>query len=104
MSVLDELEMDVIRVVAVAKGRARKPGAERIFMPGSGTPLDIRPDSSALLLIQQIRDEAHRFAITGHRLVVRRQAFYGVGDPAVDQLQPVVRIVRTLMGAEAELV
>lgn len=67
MSVLDELEMDVVRVVAVAKGRARKPGAERIFVPGSGTPLGIRPDSSALLLIQQIRDEAHRFAITGHR-------------------------------------
>jgi len=67
MTVLDELELDWLRVVAVAKGRARKPGAERLFVPGRSTPLQLPPDSPALLLIQQIRDEAHRFAITGHR-------------------------------------
>jgi excinuclease ABC subunit C len=67
MTVLDELEMDFFKVVAVAKGRARKPGAERLFLPGRGIPLQLPPDSPALLLIQQIRDEAHRFAITGHR-------------------------------------
>jgi excinuclease ABC subunit C len=67
MTILDELEMDLVQVVAVAKGRARKPGAERLFVPGSSTPLQLPPDSPALLLIQQIRDEAHRFAITGHR-------------------------------------
>jgi excinuclease ABC subunit C len=67
MTVLDELEMDFIQVVAVAKGRARKPGAERLFLPGRSRPLQLSPDSPALLLVQQIRDEAHRFAITGHR-------------------------------------
>ncbi|MDJ0760370.1 MAG: excinuclease ABC subunit UvrC [Woeseiaceae bacterium] len=67
MRVLRDLELDWINVVGVAKGRARKPGAERIFVPGESTPLDVAADSSALLLIQQIRDEAHRFAITGHR-------------------------------------
>lgn len=67
MTVLDELELDWLRVVAVAKGRARKAGAERLFLPGEKTPLQLPPDSPALLLIQQIRDEAHRFAITGHR-------------------------------------
>jgi len=67
MKVLEELELDWLRVVAVAKGRARKPGAEQLFMPGDKTAMRLPPDSPALLLIQQIRDEAHRFAITGHR-------------------------------------
>ena len=67
MKVLEELELDWLRVVAVAKGRARKPGAEQLFMPGDKTAMMLPPDSPALLLIQQIRDEAHRFAITGHR-------------------------------------
>ena len=67
MTVLDELELDWLKVVAVAKGRARKAGAEQLFVPGEKHALRLAPDSSALLLIQQIRDEAHRFAITGHR-------------------------------------
>ncbi len=67
IAVLDELELSWINVVSVAKGRARKPGAERLFVPDQKTPLQLPADSSALLLIQQIRDEAHRFAITGHR-------------------------------------
>jgi len=67
MTVLDELELDEIRLVAVAKGRARKPGQEQLFLAGRNTPTILPPDSSALLLIQRIRDEAHRFAITGHR-------------------------------------
>jgi excinuclease ABC subunit C len=67
MTILDELELDWLSVVAVAKGRARRPGAERLFRPGDDKPLVLPPDSPALLLVQQIRDEAHRFAITGHR-------------------------------------
>ena len=67
MRVLEELELDWLSVVGVAKGRARRPGAERLFRPGSDRALQMPPDSPALLLIQQIRDEAHRFAITGHR-------------------------------------
>jgi excinuclease ABC subunit C len=67
MTVLDELELDWLKVVAVAKGRARKVGAERMFLPGQKTAIALPSNSPALLLIQQIRDEAHRFAITGHR-------------------------------------
>jgi excinuclease ABC subunit C len=67
MEVLADLELDWLTVVGVAKGRSRRPGAEQLFRPGQTRPISLPPDSSALLLIQQIRDEAHRFAITGHR-------------------------------------
>ncbi len=67
IKVLREMDLDWLNVVAVAKGRARRPGAERLFVPGKTTPLTLAADSPALLLIQQIRDEAHRFAISGHR-------------------------------------
>jgi len=67
MTVLDELEIDWLQVVAVAKGRARRPGTEQLFLAGQNTPLILPADSPALHLVQQIRDEAHRFAITGHR-------------------------------------
>jgi excinuclease ABC subunit C len=67
VTVLADLELSWLKVVAVAKGRSRRPGKEQLFVPGHKTPLELPPDSPALLLIQQIRDEAHRFAITGHR-------------------------------------
>jgi excinuclease ABC subunit C len=67
LSVLDKLELGWLQVVAVAKGRSRKPGMEQLFLAGQSAPTILPPDSPALHLIQQIRDEAHRFAITGHR-------------------------------------
>ena len=65
--VVQELQLDGLRIVAVAKGEGRKPGRERLYVPESNSPLSVRADSPALHLIQQIRDEAHRFAIAGHR-------------------------------------
>lgn len=56
-----------IRVIGVAKGPDRKPGMEVLFPADTGKPVILPSHSPALLLIQQIRDEAHRFAITGHR-------------------------------------
>ncbi len=69
--VLEELQVDGVAVVAIAKGPTRKPGFEKLFVSGAARAIRPRPHSSGLLLIQQIRDEAHRFAITGHR---RRRA------------------------------
>jgi excinuclease ABC subunit C len=67
MAALDDLGMASIRTLGVAKGPDRKPGME-VLIPAESTPAFMLPSNSpALLLIQQIRDEAHRFAITGHR-------------------------------------
>ena len=54
-------------MLGVAKGSTRKPGLEHLFRVGSDRALVLPADSLALRFIQQIRDEAHRFAITGHR-------------------------------------
>jgi len=65
--VLAELGVAGVALVGVAKGAARRPGMERLFLLGREAPIMLPPDSPGLHLIQQIRDEAHRFAITGHR-------------------------------------
>ncbi|OUU04375.1 MAG: excinuclease ABC subunit C [Flammeovirgaceae bacterium TMED32] len=65
ITILAELKMDVL-VVAVAKGPDRKAGLEVLFT-SDGRELDLPADTPALHLIQHIRDESHRFAITAHR-------------------------------------
>jgi excinuclease ABC subunit C len=67
VDVLTELGMGNLPMVGVAKGVERKPGMEQLFLPGEVEPLRLASDHPALHLIQQVRDEAHRFAITGHR-------------------------------------
>jgi len=67
LEALDELEIQDLRVVAIAKGPTRRPGLEELILPEQEFGLRLPPDSPALHLIQRIRDEAHRFAITGHR-------------------------------------
>jgi excinuclease ABC subunit C len=66
-AVLEELDIAPAAVVGVAKGADRRAGQERLFLLGEEAPLILPPDSRALHLIQRIRDEAHRFAIIGHR-------------------------------------
>jgi excinuclease ABC subunit C len=66
MAALAEVGMVNLRVLGIAKGPDRKPGME-VLIPAESRPSSCYPHSPALLLIQQIRDEAHRFAITGHR-------------------------------------
>lgn len=65
-AVLGELGVNGIYVVGVAKGEERRAGHEQLLLP-DGRELRPGAESPALQLIQQVRDEAHRFAITGHR-------------------------------------
>jgi excinuclease ABC subunit C len=65
--VLDELGVGGITLIGVAKGVDRRAGQEQLFLLGESTPTILPPDSRALHLIQRVRDEAHRFAIAGHR-------------------------------------
>jgi len=65
--VLAQLSLSIPAVAAVAKGADRRAGQERIFLLGRKSPSILPPDSKALHLIQRVRDEAHRFAISGHR-------------------------------------
>ncbi|HUR41259.1 MAG TPA: excinuclease ABC subunit UvrC [Verrucomicrobiae bacterium] len=67
LEALAELEFPALRVVAVAKGEGRRPGREQLFVPEQEASIVLPADSPGLHLIQRLRDEAHRFAITGHR-------------------------------------
>jgi excinuclease ABC subunit C len=65
--VFADLGIDDVLLIGVAKGQGRKPGREKIYLPELDDPITMPGDSAALHLIQHIRDEAHRFAITAHR-------------------------------------
>lgn len=71
VAVLDELGVTGVQIIGVAKGPERRAGEERLIFPkkadGRCDEIQLDPHDPALHLIQQVRDEAHRFAITGHR-------------------------------------
>lgn len=65
--IMHELQINDVLLVGVAKGEGRKPGLETLFVEGQSVGIKMAANSPAMHLVQQIRDEAHRFAITGHR-------------------------------------
>lgn len=62
---LKQVGQEQIPIIGLAKARGEKD--ERIFLPGRKNPIILRPTSPATHLVQRIRDEAHRFAVTYHR-------------------------------------
>ena len=66
-TVMQDLQVGGVVLIGVAKGPGRKPGLEQLFLSGQKQATILPADSPALHLIQQVRDEAHRFAIAGHR-------------------------------------
>ena len=65
--VVHDLQLTGVNLLGVAKGPTRKAGLEQLFLNSDKVPVPVASDSPALHLIQHIRDEAHRFAIAGHR-------------------------------------
>ena len=68
IEVIQELGLSDIMLVGIAKGEGRKPGLEQLFLEGKTDPIIVKKDNVGFHLIQQIRDEAHRFAITKTRM------------------------------------
>ncbi|MEO1957171.1 MAG: excinuclease ABC subunit UvrC [Methylophilaceae bacterium] len=67
MDVMQEVGLEDILLVGIAKGEERRPGLETMIFSDTGEMLNLEQDNRGLHLLQQIRDESHRFAITGHR-------------------------------------
>ncbi len=67
IEVMQEVGLEDILLVGIAKGEERRPGLETMIFSDTGEMLNLQKDNQGLHLLQRIRDEAHRFAITGHR-------------------------------------
>jgi excinuclease ABC subunit C len=115
--VLRELKMEGVPAAGLAKSRVEKGmtnekverSAERIFLPGRRNPLVLRQNSSPLLLLCRIRDEAHRFAITYHKKLRGREALAsslsqvpGVGEKRLKELLRHFGSLARLDGASLE--
>ena len=90
---LAELQLQDIALLGIAKGVSRKPGLETLILSDSKREIRLKPSDPGLHLIQEIRDEAHRFAVTGHRQRRKKQrmtspleGIEGVGSKRRQQL------------------
>lgn len=93
--VLEDGAHEGITLVGVAKGEGRRPGRERLYVHGRAEPIRLPGSSAALHLIQQVRDEAHRFALAGHRgrrqKKLRRSTLEDIGGLGPKRRQALLR-------------
>ncbi|TFH88223.1 excinuclease ABC subunit UvrC [Billgrantia azerbaijanica] len=102
--VLAELGLAHIHLLGVAKGSTRKAGLETLFLETVDRTLDLDATSPALHLIQHVRDEAHRFAITGHRTrrdkARRRSSLEGIAGVGPKRRRELLRFFGGLQGVK----
>ena len=89
-SALRELQLDNLNLLGIAKGPSRKPGLETLAMSNGKRTKRLPASSPMLHLLQEIRDEAHRFAITGHRQRRKKK----LGESPLDQIDGIGKIRR----------
>jgi excinuclease ABC subunit C len=77
---LDVVGLAKMRVQAAPRRAEIERTEERVFVPGQSNPLILRRNSNALFLLQRVRDEAHRFAITYHKKLRSKQTLYSALD------------------------
>jgi excinuclease ABC subunit C len=77
---VDAVGLAKMRVLAAARSAEIERTEERVFLPGQSNPVVLRRNSNALFLLQRVRDEAHRFAITYHRRLRAKQTLYSALD------------------------
>jgi excinuclease ABC subunit C len=77
---VDAVGLAKMRVQAAARSSEIERSEERVFLPGQSNPVILKRNSNALFLLQRVRDEAHRFAITHHRKLRSRQTLYSALD------------------------
>jgi excinuclease ABC subunit C len=77
---VDAVGLAKMRVQAAARSTEIERSEERVFLPGQSNPVILKRNSNALFLLQRVRDEAHRFAITHHRKLRSRQTLYSALD------------------------
>ncbi len=103
LQILQDLQLKSILLIAIAKGKTRKPGLEEIYVAGQKEPLILAEKRAALHFMQQVRDEAHRFAISGHRKRLAKSRW----QSKLENIPGVGKVKRTLLlkhfGGIAEL-
>lgn len=77
---VDAAGLAKMRVQAAPRSSEIERSEERVFLPGQSNPVILKRNSNALFLLQRVRDEAHRFAITHHRKLRSRQTLYSALD------------------------
>ena len=102
--VLEQFDLTTVKVVGVAKGTTRKAGFETLIDGDTGAESQLRGDNPALHLIQQIRDEAHRFAISGHRgrrgKARKQSTLEGIGGVGAKRRRDLLRHFGSIRGVE----
>jgi excinuclease ABC subunit C len=106
--VLQDLQVEGVQILGIAKGTTRKPGLETLYLAGQGEVV-LPPQGAAMHLLQHIRDEAHRFAVTGHRQrrdkarrVSELDAIPGIGPKRKRELLRHFGSLAGVQGASAE--
>ena len=106
---LAELGLSDVALIGVAKGPQRKPGLEELWIAGKHEPVHLAPEHAGLHLVQAIRDEAHRFAIAGHRarrgkkrVTSTLEGISGVGNKRRRELLARFGGLQGVMGASIE--